>query len=74
MRYPKAYYDALKLQRALMAAIADAKPGELAQMAKGFATLEEQKRKIRKEPPLKAVDSHTLNPSADMTFTGPLDG
>lgn len=56
MRYPKPYYDACKLQGRIMQVLDTLPTKELANVAKGYCTLETLKLRLRMKPAPKPVD------------------
>lgn len=73
MRYPKAYYDACKLQDKVMSVVETPPPKELANLCKAYAALEILKLRMRMKPAPKAIDvSHLERPSrARITLASP---
>jgi len=60
MRYPKPYYDACTIQDKLMQVLDVIPPKELSNLAKGYATLEGLKLRIRMKPAPKPIDTTKL--------------
>lgn len=56
MRYPKAYHDAARIQRRIMEVLGDVSTKDLANIAKGYATLETLKLRLAMKPAPKPVD------------------
>lgn len=56
MKYSQPYKDAVAIQRQLMQRIASCDDKVIANIAKGFATLETLKLRLRMKPAPKAID------------------
>jgi hypothetical protein len=56
MRYPKPYYDACRLQAKIMEVLDSVATKDMANICKGYATLELLKLRIRMKPAPKPVD------------------
>ena len=57
MRYPKPYRDAIEIQERMMQLLPTTGTKEIANMAKGYATLETLKLRLRMKGPPKPVDA-----------------
>ena len=60
MRYPKPYRDAIEIQERMMQLLPTTGTKEIANMAKGYATLETLKLRLRMKGPPKPVDAEKV--------------
>jgi hypothetical protein len=71
MRYPKPYYDAIAIQDKIMQLLPATGTKEIANIAKGYATLETLKLRLRMKGPPKAVDALKQQPAKSRASAGP---
>ncbi len=73
MRYPKAFYEACRIQRVIMQAIDTTPTKDLGNVAKAFVSLEQLKLRIQMKGAPKAVDTSKLpdkdKPPVQPSFT-----
>ena len=60
MRYPKSYYDSIAIQDKIMQLLPTTGTKEIANIAKGYATLETLKLRLRMKGAPKPVDAEKL--------------
>jgi hypothetical protein len=71
MRYPKPFYDACKIQKTIMQAIATIPTKDLGNVAKAYCSLEQLKLRIQMKPAPKAVDTTKLDAAKERALVQP---